>query len=92
MVQLFVSKVAELKYWIDDDKIPPQKWIPVLLEIEALRQQICTLLCTLVHLARKKSGEHEIRTRNPLRGTSFPMKPLAIRLLSWKFRPSLRTL
>ena len=31
----------------------------------------------------KRSGEHEIRTRNPLRGTSFPMKPLTIRLLSW---------
>ncbi|MDA7904160.1 hypothetical protein N9B45_00505 [bacterium] len=39
MDQLFVSKVAELKYWIDDAKTTPQKWIPVLLEIEALRQQ-----------------------------------------------------
>ncbi len=36
----------------------------------------------LVFEKTKKSGEHEIRTRNPLRGTSFPMKPLAIRLLS----------
>ncbi len=28
------------------------------------------------------SGGHEIRTRNPLRGTTFPVWPLAIRLPS----------
>lgn len=28
------------------------------------------------------SGGHEIRTRNPLRGTTFPVSPLAIRLPS----------
>ena len=32
--------------------------------------------------ASNQSGGHEIRTRNPLRGTSFPMRPLAIRLPS----------
>ena len=46
MVQLFVSKVAELKYWIDDDKIPPQKWIPVLLEIDALTANMYTFMYT----------------------------------------------
>ena len=29
-----------------------------------------------------QGGGHGTRTRNPLRGTSFPMKPLAIRLPS----------
>ncbi len=29
-----------------------------------------------------KNGGHGIRTRNPFQGTSFPMRPLAIRLSS----------
>jgi hypothetical protein len=33
-------------------------------------------------LTAQKNGGHGTRTRNPLRGTSFPMMPLAIRLPS----------
>src|SRR5208283_1117824 len=35
-----------------------------------------------------KSGGHEIRTRNPLRGTTFPVWPLAIRLPSRRISKS----
>ena len=37
---------------------------------------------TSVIVTNCQSGGHGDRTRNPLRGTSFPMKPLAIRLPS----------
>ncbi|MDC3256089.1 hypothetical protein OAU93_01690 [bacterium] len=69
MVQLFVSKVAELKYWIDDDKIPPQKWIPVLLEIEALQQQIFddSIPAISLELSARNSGG-AIALHHPMTG------------------------
>ena len=36
-----------------------------------------------------KSGGHGTRTRNPVKGTSFPMRPLAIRLSSKQGTPLL---
>ena len=69
MIQLFFSKVAELEYWIDDDKIPPQKWIPVLLEIEALRQQIFndSIPAISLELSASNSGG-AIALRHPMTG------------------------
>ena len=39
-----------------------------------------------VNYPNHQSGGHGIRTRNPVKGTSFPMRPLAIRLPSDSLR------